>query len=91
VELASQYDSRLKGYGVAYGRSGNRLAFVDGEGNSSGHNYANARLIAAAPELLDALSGLAEWVLLHSRYPASCEPLKVARAALAKATQSEVK
>lgn len=47
----------------------------------------NPNVFAAAPDLLDALNGLSEWVSLHSRYPDMCEPLKAARAAIAKATQ----
>ena len=54
VRLASSFDSRVVGYGVAYGPAGNRLAIVDGEGNSADRNEANAALIAAAPELLHA-------------------------------------
>lgn len=47
--------------------------------------YANARLIAAAPELLEALETLAE----HFEYymgDNECRPLENARAAIAKAT-----
>ena len=48
VRLASSFDSRVPSFGIAYGRAGNRLAIVDGEGNSSGQNEANASLIAEA-------------------------------------------
>lgn len=59
------------------------------EARPNAHDNA-ARIVRAVnchDDLLDALNGLAEWVLHHSRYPDLCEPLKVARAAIAKATQ----
>lgn len=61
VRLASAFDSRVVGYGIKYGAAGNRLAMVDGEGNSSDHNEANARLIAAAPDMLAALKECEEY------------------------------
>ena len=60
VRLASRFDARVHSYGVAYGRVGNRLAIVDGEGNSYDANEANARLIAAAPTMYDYVSAKAE-------------------------------
>ena len=50
--------------------------------------YANARLIAAAPELLEALKDIAEWT---ERYTAPGHPIAtVAQAAIAKATGEQV-
>jgi hypothetical protein len=61
VRLASQMDSRLAAFGIAYGPAGNRLAIVDGEGNASLSNAANARLIAEAPAMLEALRQIARF------------------------------
>jgi hypothetical protein len=62
VRFGSKFDARNHSFGVAYGRSGSRLAIVDGEGSSGAANAANARLIAAAPDLLAALKDLLDMV-----------------------------
>lgn len=56
---------------------------VNGEQNTK--TLANASLIAAAPDLLDALEALADYVDERSG-DNECRPLENARAAIAKAT-----
>lgn len=59
--------------------------------NGSGNAYVNARVIAAAPELLEALQNLTKWanVAACDREPGSIldQNIEAARAAIAKATQ----
>ena len=50
---------------------------------------ANARLIAAAPELLEALRALIDMDVAYQRGPAVQEAVEAARAAIAKATGQE--
>lgn len=87
VKFAGRADSRVSAWGVAYGSAGNRLASVDGEGNSSDRNDANARLIAAAPDLLFAACvGLA--MLDPENQPpqySNAEAREIIRAAISKA------
>ena len=82
VRFASKVDARNHSFGIAYGRSGNRLAIVDGEGSASDANAANARLIAAAPDLLAALEALEAVLRMSER---DIEVFDVALAAIAKA------
>ena len=53
-----------------------------------GRHEANARLIAAAPELLEALRLIAQWDESESDFElsSSMSPMEIARAAIAKAT-----
>lgn len=62
------------------------ICYVQDDDGDNGNS--NARLIAAAPELLEALRGL---LLLHQSHPGQLEPLAVeeARAAIAKAEGRE--
>lgn len=55
-------------------------------GSGKGQNLANARLIAAAPEMLAALRELIPWAVgPHMRKPEGCAAVKAALAAIAKA------
>lgn len=58
-----------------------RLAFTHGEGDT---DEANMRLIAAAPDLLEALENLADYIDERAG-DNECRPLENARAAIAKA------
>lgn len=55
----SASDPRVRSWGVKYGRAGNTLAMIDGTGNAALRNDANAALIAAAPEMYEALKDAA--------------------------------
>jgi len=81
IPLAGNFDSHVGAFGIAYGRAGNRLAIVDGEGNSSAHNAANARVIAAAPDLLEALEAMMK--LRNPRYLTDTERADIINAAVA--------
>jgi hypothetical protein len=52
--FASAADQRITAYRIVYGPASTPLAIVDGLGNSALHNEANADLIIAAPQLLQA-------------------------------------
>ena len=69
--------------GVCGGFRGDETVVDNVSGSSPNEAVANARLIAAAPELLEALHRIVEWV------DAGCDPsqksIEAARAALAKA------
>ena len=84
VRLASSFDSRDSSFGISYGRSGNRLALVDGEGNSSSHNEPNARRIARLPDIEAAyLTLAAENATLRASEAAALERVAELEAALA--------
>lgn len=75
-----------------YGSNGEKVVISNGPAYGSKIHFpsaeANTRLIAAAPELLEALETLAE----HFEYymgDNECRPLENARAAIAKATGSQ--
>lgn len=95
--LAAEVDALRKA--TAYGAS--RYAAIGGFDRSdpeqTAEALANARLIAAAPELLAALEGMEKWASsIHDGYPPSTASIaaapyrEAARAAIAKAT-GEVK
>ena len=90
VMSAGNFDSRVNAYQVKYGRAGTPLCIVDGAGNSSMHNEANARLIAASPDLLaelkDALRVLENVWPPETRSSGIKRQLDAMRAAIAKAT-----
>jgi hypothetical protein len=77
------HDKRPHCHGFSIFAGNEFVAFV---GDSDGRTdcASNARLIAAAPELLEALKDLLEWFDDESRSPRPA-PLKKARAAIAKA------
>jgi len=86
---AGNFDSRVNAYQVKYGPSGNGICFVEANGNASLDNEANARLIAAAPDLLDALQRFVtacDAYLPEPTHQAFCGLFASARAAIAKAT-----
>ncbi len=52
---------------------------------------ANSRLLASAPELLEALKGVDKWHdLIKQNYPEMLKEFSAARAAIAKATMASV-
>ena len=63
---------------------GKLICRVDSEGGSDAFDMANARLIAAAPELLEGLKALADIAEDEDNYPTFTER---ARKAIAKATE----
>ncbi len=72
---------------------GDQVAVVKGYGLASGKHYeaiANARLIAAAPDLLEALEEIVEGAIKHqgsSDTRVTAYAMHMVRAAIAKATQ----
>lgn len=94
VETAGRFDTRVNGYLIKYGPVGNWLAHVEACGNAALDNEANARLIAAAPDMLealrDALGTLYEmWPInLVSQFNDDPGVVKI-RAAIARATGAE--
>ena len=89
VMSAGNVDSRVNAYQIKYGRPGNPLCIVDGLGNSALNNEANARLISAAPALLNVLQEIVATIDFERGTPETedAERLLIAtRAAIAKAT-----
>lgn len=75
------------------GLDGETVAYVTAYNTMTPRQKANARLIAAAPELLAALEGMEKWASsIHDGYPPSTASIaaapyrEAARAAIAKAT-----
>ena len=65
-------------------QNGEEIIWQDGPHNTPTINEANARLIAAAPDLLEALENLADYIDERAG-DNECRPLENARAAIAKA------
>lgn len=68
-----------------YGANGGEVANCDRLINFADENLANARLIASAPELLEALVGMLEWAR-RVNGPNPGPEIRNAHAAIAKAT-----
>ena len=66
------------------------IAFIPDAGQGVKESYANARLIAAAPELLKELQTAVAWIEDDSEYrPTADEILPQLRAAIAEATAAD--
>jgi gentisate 1,2-dioxygenase len=70
------------------GQNGEEIIWQDGPHGTPTINEANARLIAAAPDLLEALENLADYVDERAG-DNECRPIENARAAIAKAKGEE--
>jgi len=66
----------------------NQIAECSGLGYHEANHEANARLIAAAPDLLDALAKLVEFSGMLAESPEGSKAIDSARTAIAKATAS---
>lgn len=83
-------------WAVAFGKSKDEMFVVDATGaglwcnDSSISNQADGPLLAAAPELLEALKGcvseLRQWMAHYGSDPSTNEKITAARAAIQKAT-----
>lgn len=79
----------LRSYGSVYVRADRNFVRVYDEWGSEEMQLANARLIASAPELLEALEGLLCWCQGYEAdklNPHAFSHMESARAAIAKAT-----
>lgn len=60
---AGEADSRVDSYAIQFGPHGNYIAHVEGNGNASLDNEANARVMATSPELLKCAKNLYELLM----------------------------
>ena len=77
---------------MIYAREGlDIIAMIDSMGEMTlDQEAANARLISAAPELLEVLNTLDTWLIAPDTAPETCAEMRaIARAAIAKATREQ--